>query len=293
MRHNINVMIHNMDVIKVRREAGQIAVEVAGSGPLVLCVPGMGESRASFRHLTPGLVGAGYRVAVMDLRGHGESSADFDAYDDPAAASDILAVIEALGGAPATVVGNSMGAAAAVIAASTRPEAIGKLVLIGPFVRDHGPAAVRLVMGLVMRLALARPWGPAVWHGYYTSLFGERRPADHDEHVAHALALLQRPERWRAFQATARTSHAPAEAALAGVSAATLVVMGDRDRDFPDPRAEAAWVAEALDGEFRMVAGAGHYPMGEQPDIVLAAVLGLLRRAAGTVGADREDAGHG
>ena len=263
--------MHNI-MIEVSREGGHIAVEAAGEGPLVLCVPGMGESRSAFRHLRPGLVAAGYRVAVMDLRGHGDSSVAFAAYDDPAAASDVLAVIDALGGGPATVVGNSMGAAAAVLAAAERPAMVARLVLIGPFVRDHGPAAARLIL----RLLLARPWGPTVWRGYYTSLFGQARPADHEQHVAAALAALHRPGRWRAFQLTTRTSHAPAEAALPRVTASALVVMGDQDRDFPDPRAEAAWVAEALRGEYRMVAGAGHYPMAEQPQVVLDAMLAFL-----------------
>lgn len=257
---------------RIDRGSGWIAVETVGAGPLVVCVPGMGESRASFRHLVPGLVEAGHRVAVMDLRGHGDSSTGFDAHDDSAAASDVLAVIDALGGGPATLVGNSMGAAAAVLAAAERPAAASRLVLLGPFVRDHGSAASRLLL----RVLLARPWGPAVWRAYYGSLFGERRPADNDEHVTRALALLRRPGRWRAFQATTRTSHAPAEAALPDVSAPTLVVMGDRDRDFPDPEAEARWVAGALRGQHRMIAGAGHYPMAEQPDAVLAALLPFL-----------------
>lgn len=265
-------MLRNMKRVEVERAGGRIAVEITGAGPLVVCVPGMGESRASFRHLVPGLVASGHRVAVMDLRGHGESSVRFGAYDDPAAAGDVLAVIDALGGGPATVVGNSMGAAAAVLAAAGRPDAVGRLVLIGPFVRDHGSAATRLLL----RVLLARPWGPAVWRGYYRSLFGQQRPADHDEHVARALALLRRPGRWAAFQATARTSHAAAEAALPDVGAATLVVMGGGDRDFPDPEAEASWVAEALNGEYRMIAAAGHYPMAERPAEVLGAMLPFL-----------------
>ena len=256
---------------EVKRDAGVIAVEVTGEGPLVVCVPGMGESRASFRHVVPGLVDAGYRAAAMDLRGHGDSSAGFEAYDDPAAASDLLAVIDELGG-PAAVVGNSMGAAAAVLAAAQRPDAVRQLVLIGPFVRDHGSPASRLLM----RLLLARPWGPTVWRGHHGWLFGEQRPADHDAQVAATLALLRRPARWRAFQATARTSHAPATAALPAVAAPTLVIMGDRDRDFPDPRGEAEWVARSLRGEYRMVAGAGHYPMAEQPAAVLDATLPFL-----------------
>ncbi len=269
-------MIHNMQILEVERAQGRIAVEVDGTGPLVLCIPGMGESRASFRHLVPRLVEAGHRVAVMDLRGHGDSSVGFEAYDDPAAADDALAVVDALGSGPATIVGNSMGAAAAVLLAAERPEAVDRLVLIGPFVRDHGPALNRLLL----RLALARPWGPAVWRGYYASLFGQPRTEDHEAHVARALALLRRPGRWRAFQATARTSHALAEAALPRVSAATLVVMGEKDRDFPDPAAEAEWVAAALRGQCRMIAGAGHYPMTEQPEAVLTLLLPFLAAEA-------------
>lgn len=70
------------------------------------------------------------------------------------------------------------------------------------------------------------------------------------------------------------------------MTAPTLVVMGDRDRDFPDPEAEAAWVAEALQGEYRMIAGAGHYPMAEQAAEVLDAMLPFLD-------AGREQVSHG
>lgn len=256
----------------IARDTGTVAVEVSGAGPLIVCVPGMGESRASFRHLTPRLTKAGYRVAVMDLRGHGESSSDFDAYDDPAASSDVLAVVDALGGEPATIVGNSMGAAAAVLAAATAPASVHGLVLIGPFVRNHGSAVSRLLM----QMLLARPWGPSVWRGYYGSLFGKTQVSDHHEHVANSLALLRRPGRWQAFQATARTSHAAAEAALRNVNTPTLVVMGDTDRDFPDPEAEARWVASALHGAYEMITGAGHYPMGEQPDAVSKLLIPFL-----------------
>lgn len=271
-------MLRNM-ILDVANGAGTVAVEVSGEGPLVLCVPGMGESRSSFRHLTSRLRDAGYRVAVMDLRGHGDSSVSFDAYGDPAVSDDILAVVDALGGGPATVIGNSMGAAAAVLAASARPDAVSGLILIGPFVRNHGSAAGRVLM----QLLLARPWGPIIWRGYYGSLFGQKRVSDHDEHVTQALELLRRPGRWRAFQTTARSSHAAAEAALPQVDTATLVVMGEKDRDFPDPEVEARWVATALQGEYTMIHGAGHYPMGEQPDAVSNKILPFLDNLADKV----------
>lgn len=267
---------HAATTFHVEVASGHIGVQVEGDGPLLLCVPGMGESAASFRHLTPLLVDAGYRVAAMDLRGHGESSTAFQRFDDEAAASDIHSVLEHLGVSAAAVIGNSMGAAAGVIAAQERPDLVQKLVLIGPFVRDHGSRASRILLALM----LARPWGPAGWASHYRCLFGDVRPADHDEHVGRALAQLRRPGRWRAFQRTARTSHAGAEAALQRLSTPLLVIMGDQDRDFDDAEVEAAWAAEAGHGDYRMIAGAGHYPQGEQPEVVAEHVLAFLGEAS-------------
>ncbi len=59
------------------RGEGRIAYDVTGSGPLVVAVPGMGDLRSSYRHLAPALVDAGFRVATMDLRGHGDSDTTF------------------------------------------------------------------------------------------------------------------------------------------------------------------------------------------------------------------------
>jgi pimeloyl-ACP methyl ester carboxylesterase len=52
-----------------------------------------------------------------------------------------------------------------------------------------------------------------------------------------------------------------------------LVVMGERDPDFPDPKAEARFVADALNGDVLLVPDAGHYPMVEYPEIVNPAIV--------------------
>ena len=67
------------------RPEGRIGYDVIGDGPLVVCLPGMGELRSSYRFTVPALTAGGFRVATMDLRGHGDSDATFSAYDDVAA----------------------------------------------------------------------------------------------------------------------------------------------------------------------------------------------------------------
>lgn len=254
------------------RPGGRIAYDVTGTGPLVVCAPGMGDVRFVYRHLVPRLVEAGYRVATMDLRGHGESDATFDSYDDPATGEDLLALIGHLD-SPGVVVGNSMSAAAAVWAAAENPGAIAGLVLLGPFVRDVPVGRAAL---LAQRMGLRRPWGPSVWTSYYARLYPGPAPDDLADHQAHIRAALARPGAWRAFLATTRTSHTAAEARLAQVHAPTLVVMGENDPDFPDPAAEARLVADRLNGRTLLVPGAGHYPQAQHPDVVAPEIARFL-----------------
>lgn len=257
----------------LQRPGGRIAYDERGAGPSVICVPGMGDVRSTYRFLAPLVARQGYRVATMDLRGHGDSDATFATYDDVAAGGDLLALADHLGGGPAVLVGNSMGAGAAVWAAAEAPDLVSALVLIGPFVREP-PARTGAV--LAFRLALLRPWGPAAWTAFYASQFRGRRPADLDAHLARLRQNLRGPGHWRAFKATTHTSHAPVEARLGEVRAPALVVMGGRDRDFKDPAAEAALVAQRLHGETVTVLGAGHYPQAEYPEIVGPAIAGFL-----------------
>ncbi|SDD06386.1 Lysophospholipase, alpha-beta hydrolase superfamily [Geodermatophilus telluris] len=258
------------------RPGGRIAFDVEGEGPLVVCVPGMGDLRQGYRHLAPGLVAGGYRVATVDLRGHGDSDATFPAYDVPASVDDLRALIGTLGG-PAVVVGTSMGASVAALLAAESPDAVGGLVLAGPFLRDgDAPAWQRALL----RLATARPWAAAVWRAWLPRLYAGHVPADQDGYLASVGAALRRPGRAAAFSRTTRASHAATEARLGDVRAPALVVVGARDPDWPDPAAEAAWAASALGGEAEvlLVEDAGHYPAAQRPDVLLPAVLERLGR---------------
>lgn len=254
----------------LQRPEGRLAYDVEGTGPLVVCLPGMGELRSSYRHLVPLLVGAGFRVATLDLRGHGGSDATFTAYDDEALAADALALVEELDG-PAYLVGNSMGAGAAVIAAARTPDAVRGLVLVGPFVRNP-PGRLA---ALLFRLVLLKPWGPAAFMSYYPKWLPGTKPEGYDAHTAAVARNLRRTGHWKAFVATTRTTHAPAEACLADVHAPAVVVMGTDDIDWSDPAAEAQWIGDRLGAEVVMAPGVGHYPQAQAPALVTDALTRL------------------
>jgi pimeloyl-ACP methyl ester carboxylesterase len=263
----------------LQRPEGRIAYDLTGpaEGALVVCLPAMGELRSSYRLLVPLLVERGYRVACLDLRGHGDSDATFDSYDDEALASDALALVDEVGG-PAYLVGNSMGAGAAVIAAAERPAAVLGLALVGPFVRNPpvGPLGT-----LLFRLTLTKPWGPAAYLSYYPRWTPGTRPEGYDEHRDAVAENLRRPGHWKAFVQTTRTSHAPAEARLGDVTAPTVIVMGADDVDWKDPAAEAREIGEALRADVLagvvVVPGVGHYPQAQAPTVVADAVDRLAR----------------
>ncbi len=259
----------------LERTEGRIAYDIDGEGPLVVLVPGMGDLRSTYRFLAPILREAGYRVAATDLRGHGDSDTTFSAYGDVETAGDVLALIQELGG-PAVIVGNSMGAAVAVLIAADHPDLVEGLVLVGPFVRN---GKVSPMQRLLERVAMAPIWAASVWKSYLPRLYAGQRPSDFEAYRAQVIAGLRRPGHAKAFSRTARTSHDAAEARLGDIAAPTLVIMGDRDPDFPDPRAEASWIAGTLHGEAVMVSEAGHYPQSQQPDATSSAVLGFLRSA--------------
>jgi pimeloyl-ACP methyl ester carboxylesterase len=258
----------------LQRPEGRIAYDLTGTGPLVVLVPGMGDLRSTYRFLAPPLVAAGFRVVTTDLRGHGESDASFTAYGDAATADDLAALLDELG-EPAVVVGNSMAAGSAVLLAARRPEAVKGLALLGPFVRD---GSISMVQRMMLRIAMATPWAALSWKAYAPKLYAGRRPTDLDAYLATVIASLRRPGYAKAFARTTRTSHADAEAALGQVSAPTLIVMGQRDPDFPDPRVEADWIAAALNGDVVMADESGHYPQSQEPEFVAEAVGALARR---------------
>ncbi len=262
----------------LERPGGRLAFDDRGTGPLVVCVPGMGDLRSEYRLLAPQLVAAGHRVVTLDLRGHGDSDATFTDHQRPTIGEDVVALLAHLDAGPAHLVGTSFGAAAVVWAAAEAPGRVASCTLVGPFVRD---LPVPAMQAAALRLALRRPWGVAFWAWWYgQKLYPGARPADHDTHVAAVRASMAEPGRLEALAAMARAGCEEIDPRLDDVRAPTLVVMGTADPDFPDPAAEANAIAGRVDGEVLLVEGSGHYPHVDAADVTGPAIARFLADAA-------------
>lgn len=268
----------------VEIKGGRIAYEVIGHGPLVVLSPGVADTRSSYRFLAPLLAAAGYRVASVDLRGHGESSTAWDTYSRTDTADDLIAVIRQLGG-PAVVVGHSFSGGSATIAAATNPDLVSAIVEIDPFTRPPkysvGPflrnAAYRrgtLLIGEFILTGSVR-----IWAKYLNVAYPGRKPADWDTWLASLQANLRQPGRAKAAQKMFSSAPVDAAAQLANVRCPVLVVMGSADPDFPEPEAEATAIVGLLPaglGQYAMIESAGHYPHAQYPQQVADAILPFL-----------------
>ncbi|MFD4432176.1 alpha/beta fold hydrolase [Nocardia sp. NPDC058497] len=120
----------------------QLNYDVTGSGPLVLLVMGSGSPGRVWRtYQVPALVKAGFRVATVDNRGIAPSSESAAGITMADLVGDTAALIEYLG-APAHVVGTSMGSRVVAELALARPELLGKAVMFAATARPHPPSSM-------------------------------------------------------------------------------------------------------------------------------------------------------
>lgn len=266
-------------------DEGTIAYDVSGKGPLVVLAHGMGDSRHSYRFLVPELVAAGYRVANVDIRGCGDSSATWPSYERTTIAADLVAVIRHLGG-PAFIVGHSISGGAATVAAATAPEVIAGVVELAPFTRKQSFDLLGVLRhkhvraGMTQLLKVMSSGSLKAWMRYL-DLAIPTKPVDWDQERSRIETMLSRPERMKALQAMAKTSPADAGAQLAQVRCPVLVIEGSADPDWADPRAEGQKIIDDLPeglGEMAVIDNAGHYLHAETPAEVLALLLPFLTR---------------
>jgi pimeloyl-ACP methyl ester carboxylesterase len=116
----------------VQTRVGTISTLAAGEGDPVVCIHGLGATKASFLPTVAALADR-HRVIAMDLPGFGESDKPISApYDAPYFARAVTALLDRLEIERAHLVGNSMGGRVSIEMGLRAPERIGRIALLSP-----------------------------------------------------------------------------------------------------------------------------------------------------------------
>lgn len=111
---------------------GRISTLSAGEGDPVICVHGLGGTKASFLTTVAALADR-HRVIALDLPGFGDSDKPLMApYDAPYFAECVIALLDEIGIERAHVIGNSMGGRVAIELALLHSERIDKVAMLSP-----------------------------------------------------------------------------------------------------------------------------------------------------------------
>lgn len=112
----------------------------------VVCLHGLTRNSADFETVAPRIAGLGRRVLALDVRGRGRSASDpqWQRYQPPTYAGDVVQVMAALNVPKAVFVGTSMGGLITMLLAVMAPERIAAAILndVGPVIDPAGIARI-------------------------------------------------------------------------------------------------------------------------------------------------------
>ncbi|WP_135822639.1 alpha/beta fold hydrolase [Halostella litorea] len=236
---------------------------------------GVDDAAVSWKHAVP-YFAERYRVYALDWPGYGESDPSGTTPSTELYAETLAGFLDAVGLDAATLVGISMGGAAALSVAVDDPARVDRLVLVDSYgLADAIPGGVGSY--LLANTPFANAFGRLAFGssaaGARTALRNIVYDADavDDEFVADVRERLRRSDAGDEFLAYLRHEFSPGgvrtsfESALPGLKPPTLFVHG---RD--DPLVPVSWSERAADrvpdGELATLEDCGHWPPRERPE---------------------------
>jgi len=209
-----------------------LAYSERGAGPAVVCLHAIGHGAGDFTRLAARLADR-HRVIALDWPGHGRSGPDRVPTSAERYADVLAGFVDRLGIEQATVIGNSIGGAAAIRWAAAHPGRARGLVLENPGGLD--PAADRLARtvtaAMIRFFAAGRRqawWFPWAFGAYYRTCVLGRTAGEQRTRIVRAgsevAPLLH--DAWRSFA----TTTADIRELAAGLACPVLFVWAKGDR---------------------------------------------------------------
>jgi len=270
---------------------GDLRFDVADAGPpggdTIILLHGFPETSASWRAVTPGLAGAGFRVLAPDQRGYspGARPAGRRAYTTAELAGDILALADQAGAERFHVVGHDWGGVVAWVLATDHPERVRTLTVLST------PHPRALARSMVRSSQALRSWYAAFFQvpvvpervilarggrQFRRSLVRDGVPADLAERYYQRMsqpgALTAALNWYRAVPLDPGAARGSAT-----VTVPTLYVWSTRDLALG--RRPAELTSDHVTGPYRfeVLEGASHWIPEERPDDVVRLVLEQVR----------------
>jgi pimeloyl-ACP methyl ester carboxylesterase len=238
----------------VEHDGARIWYAQYGSGrPVILLHGGLGHA-GNWGYQVPALLHAGYRVVLIDSRGHGRSTRDARPLTYELMASDVLAVMDILGLDKAAVVGWSDGACIALILGMMAPARIAGVFF---FACNMDPSGTKDI----------EP-SPLIDRCF-------------SRHTKDYALLSATPDQFEAFCAAVglmqKTQPNYTADDLARVRVPVAVVQGEHDEFIKRDHAE--YLARSIPGaELRILAGVSHFAPLQRPEQFNSEVLAFLRK---------------
>ena len=267
--------------LRIEVDGGVVAGAEAGAGPPILLLHGLGGT-SQYWSRTMALLAGSTRCIALDLPGFGGSDTPPGGFTLDSASGRLAAALRALGGAPAVVCGHSLGGPLAARFAIRHPDAVSRVVLVGPSGLAPAPAWQLRVLRVVPAYNLLQHV-PFTWERALLAIAPLRRaglgllvdntaavdPAMVRRLVAGAREAREISAALAASFATGLDDDAPR------VAAPIAAIWGDRDRMVPPSDAEIL-KRVVPSAEIHFLPACGHLPMVERPE----AFAVLLRRLA-------------
>ncbi|HEX6228046.1 MAG TPA: alpha/beta fold hydrolase [Solirubrobacterales bacterium] len=263
---------------------GRISTLSAGEGEPVLCLHGLGGTKASFLSTVAALADR-HRVIALDLPGFGDSDKPLlAAYDAPYFADAATALLDELGIEQAHLIGNSMGGRVAIELALLRPERVGKVALLSPalaWLRDRRWRW--LLQAPLPLLGLIQPAPRVITEPIVRNLVPGGRDGWSAAGVDEFLRSFLTPRGRVAFYEAARNIYLDEPHGergfwprLAAISSETLFIWGRRDQLVPI--AFMKHVERTLQAARHVELDCGHVPQLEAPEQTHAAIIDFFDR---------------
>ena len=238
---------------------------MAGSGPLILFLHGIGGHRAHWSEQLE-FFSRRFTAAAWDARGYGDSD-DYAGelrFDDFTA--DVLRVLESLNASSVHLVGLSMGGRIARNFALQHPSRVRTLTLA-----NTSPGFDALSSDEVERFVEERRNRTA---DASHALLGSRAHPGAREALRTSFAALRRQSYLKTLEASVSQDRA---APLEAISAPTLIITGEEDTVYP-PQLSRSMAQRIRGAELAVLEGCGHLSNLEQLERFNAVLLDFISR---------------